>query len=393
MILFASANEKVGFARIPLHEIQREIEYNSRMLRLQFKKQDWILNGAVFFLGIAGLIALLSIGRTSGQQLFYHQLIWYAGGLLIMFLVSQIDWRPAVNHPFIIKGIYFFSLFLLGLTLLFAPVIRGTKGWLLIGPVQFQASELAKLALIVIFSSFWAKAHVEIAHLKNLAKSFFYFLFPAALIAAQPDLGSDLIVFTLWFGYLLVSGIRWRHLLTAFAFFLVGGFFLWNNFLADYQKERIAGTFYPERDPLGINYSVIQSKIAIGSAGFFGKGFGRGTQAQLGFLPEARTDFIFSAFTEEWGLLGGLLVIIAFSIAIFRIMLIGLSADGNFAKLFCLGAIILLASHFILNIGFNLGIFPVIGVSLPFMSYGGSNLLINLIAIGIVQGIYLRSKF
>lgn len=357
------------------------------------KKQDWILNLAILFLGLAGLISLWSSTKAKGGNLFFQQLTWYAVGLLIMFFVSRLDWRPFINYPKIINGIYIFSLILLVLTLFLAPQIRGVRSWLPIGPLQFQTSEFAKLALIIVFSSFWAKSHVAIAHFKNLRISFLYFLFPALLVAAQPDLGSVLIIFLIWFGYLLVSGIRWSHLLIAFFIFLVAGFLIWNNFLAGYQKERIIGTFYPEKDPLGINYSVIQAKIAVGSAGFLGKGFGQGTQLQLGFLPEAQTDFIFAAFIEEWGLLGGLLAVIAFLIITGRIILIGLRSENNFSKLICLGTVIMLMAHFILNAGFNLGLLPVIGVPFPFMSYGGSNLFINLIFVGIIQGILLRTKF
>ena len=165
---------------------------------------------------------------------------------------------------------------------------------------------------------------------------------------------------------------------------------MWQSILEDYQKERILGTLFPERDVLGINYSVSQSKIAIGSAGFFGKGFSQGTQTQLGFLPEAQTDFIFASLIEEWGLLGGMLIIVAFLVLIFRIIKIGLASDNNFNRFFCLGAIVLFGSQFILNIGSNLGITPVIGVTFPFLSYGGSSVLVNLILIGIVQSIIVR---
>lgn len=353
------------------------------------KKQDWLLNSAILFLALAGLASLLS----SAKDLFYQQLVWYFFGFAVMILISQIDWRPLVSSPRFIYGIYFFSIILLILTYFLATPIRDVRSWLTIGPLQFQTSEFAKLALIIIFSVFWAKAHVGIAHLKNLAISFFYFLIPAFLIAIQPDLGSALILFGIWFGYLLISGIRWGHLLAAFFIFLIAGSFLWANVLQDYQKERVLGLFYPERDPLGTNYSVIQSKIAIGSAGFLGKGFGQGTQVQLGFLPEAQTDFIFAAFIEEWGLLGGALVILAFLVLVIRIIKIGLVSENNFSKLICLGAVIMFMSHFVLNTGSNLGLLPVVGVPFPFLSYGGSNLLINLMIIGIIQSIVLRSRF
>lgn len=354
-----------------------------------FKKQDWILNFAILFLALASLLSLLS----AAKNLFYLQLAWFAIGFAALFLAFRVDWRTLMNYPRFIHACYGVSILLLILTYIFAPTIRGIRGWLVIGPLQFQAAELAKLALIIVFSSFWAKAHIGVARFQNLGISLLYFSIPALLVILQPDLGSVLILFAIWFGFLLVSGIRWGHLITAFIIFAVGGILLWTSFLADYQKERVLGLFYPERDPLGINYSVIQSKIAVGSAGFFGKGFGQGTQTQLGFLPEAQTDFILAAFTEEWGLLGGLLVIAAFLTLIVRIIKIGLASPNNFSKLICLGSVIMFTAHFVLNSGSSLGFLPVVGVPFPFLSYGGSNLLISFILIGMVQGIAARSKF
>jgi rod shape determining protein RodA len=354
------------------------------------RKQDWILNAAIGFLAIAGLISLLSVGP---KQFFNQQLIWYLLGWAMVMALTRIDWRSLINYPKFIYGIYIFTIILLIVTYFLAAPIRGVRSWLVLGSFQIQTSELTKIALILVFSTFWSKAHVGIAHIKNLAISFIYFLIPAGLIAFQPDLGLVLVIFSIWFGYLLVSGIRWKHLLIALVIFIVAGIFFWFNILKDYQKDRILGAVYPERDPLGINYNVSQSKIAIGSAGFWGKGFGQGTQTQLGFLPEARTDFIFAAFTEEWGLFGGFLAIAAFLILLIRIIQIGLRSENNFARLFCLGTVILFLSHLVLNVGFNLGILPVVGVPFPFLSYGGSNLLTNLFLIGIIQSIAFRSKF
>lgn len=357
------------------------------------KKQDWILNSAILFLALAGSLSLLSSAKSAGGGLFYQHLVWYVVGLAVMVLVSQIDWRPLINRLRLINGIYIIAVILLILTYFLAPSIRGAKSWLIIGPLNFQASEFTKLALIIVFSSFWARAHIGIAHLKNLATSFFYFVIPVALVVIQPDLGTALILFGIWFGYLLISGIKWKHLIIALVIFSIAGTFLWASFLEDYHKARIIGLFYPEKYALGVNYGVIQSKIAIGSAGFLGKGFGGGTQVQLGFLPEAQADFIFAAFIEEWGLLGGFLVILAFLILMIRIIQIGLISENNFARFICLGVVIMFILHFILNIGSNLGILPVVGVPFPFLSYGGSNLLTNFILIGIIQGIVLRSKF
>lgn len=351
-----------------------------------FKKLDWQLNGAFLFLAVAGLISLLG----SRPDLFWKQSLWYGIGFLFIFLIIQFDWRAFIGNRGAILGIYFLAIVLLIITYFFAPTIRGARAWLSIGSFQFQTAEFSKLALIIVLASFFSRRHISIARISNLLISFVYFAIPAGLIALQPDFGSALILFFVWLGFLLISGIRWRHLLVAMIIFSIIGSIMWQGVLKDYQKERISGIFFPERDALGINYGVIQSKIAIGSAGFFGKGFSQGTQTQLRFLPEAQTDFIFAAFIEEWGVLGGLLILAAFLFLILKIIGIGLETDNNFNRFVCLGTAVLFGVQFILNAGSNLGITPVIGVTFPFLSYGGSSVLINLILIGIIQSVAAR---
>lgn len=353
------------------------------------RRHDWLLNGAVLFLAAASLLILSSIDRA----LFWQQAIWFLIGFLVIFVFAGIDWRPLVNYRWVIFGVYVVSVLLLTVTLFLAPTIRSTRSWIVIGPVQFQTSEIAKFALIVLLSYFFAKRHVGIARLGILFKSFVYFAIPAGLILLQPDLGSTLIVLAIWFGFLLVSGIRWRHLAIGSVVTLVLLVLAWNFFLADYQRDRISAFLNPERDPLGVNYSVIQSKIAVGSGGFLGKGYGQGTQVQLGFLPAAGTDFIFASFMEEWGLLGGISVIGAFMFLLFRIVTIGMNAQNNFSKLLCLGAAIMFLIQFVVNMGSTLGLLPVIGVTFPFFSYGGSSILTNAMLVGIIQAIVVRSSF
>ncbi|MEK9150748.1 MAG: FtsW/RodA/SpoVE family cell cycle protein [Patescibacteria group bacterium] len=351
-----------------------------------FKSIDWKLNAAIFAITAAGFLSLLS----SAPVLFYKQLFWGVAGFILVFLIARFDWRSFVNYKSVIFGLYVAAIFLLVAAYFFAPEIRGTKGWLVIGPFHFQAAEFAKLTAIIFFAYFFSRKHAYISKVSTLAVSFVYFAPPAFLVALQPDFGSVLVLFFIWFGFLLISGIRWRHLvfsLIIFSFLAAG---MWQVVLEDYQKERIFGVFFPEMDPLGINYNVIQSKIAIGSAGFFGKGFGQGSQVQLGFLPEAQTDFIFAAFTEEWGMIAGIFLLAAFAVMVFRIIKIGLAADNNFSRFVCLGTVVLLIVQFVLNIGSNLGLTPVIGVTFPFLSYGGSSLLTNFILIGIIQSVFIR---
>lgn len=353
------------------------------------KRQDWFLNAAIIFLATASLVILSSIDRL----LFWQQFIWFLIGFGIILAFSFIDWRPLINYRWLIFGIYAASILLLIATFIFAPSIRHTRSWIVLGPVQLQTSEFAKLALIILLSVFFAKRHVGIARLGVLLKSFLYFAVPAGLVLMQPDLGSTIIIFSIWVGFLLVSGISWRHLVAGGLILLVLVGLGWKFFLADYQKERILAFVNPSYDPLGVNYSVIQSKIAVGSAGFFGKGYGQGTQVQLGFLPAPATDFIFSSFTEEWGLLGGFLVIGVFIFLLLRIIKIGLTCQNNFSKLICLGTAIMFLAQFMINMGSTLGMLPVIGVTFPFFSYGGSSILANAILVGIIQSVVVRTSF
>ncbi len=356
---------------------------------MNLKRLDWFLNFGILFLFGSGLLSLAS----TAPKLFWAQFSWGILAALVVIFTANFDWRSFIKYKWFIGGIYAVSVFLLAVTYLVAPSIRGARAWLPLGPFQFQTSEFAKFALILILSYFFAKRHVGIAHLKTISASLSYLAIPALLILIQPDMGSALILAGIWFGYLLVSGIRWRHLLLSSVVFIVVLILLWFSVLKDYQKERILGLFQPERDPLGVNYSVIQAKIAIGSAGFFGKGFGQGTQSQLGFLPEAQTDFIFAAFIEEWGLFGAMAILGAFLLVLYQIMRIAIASDNNFSKLICLGTSIMFLLHFIVNTGSNLGLMPVIGVPFPFLSYGGSNLLINALLIGMIQSSVLYRRF
>lgn len=354
-----------------------------------WRKFDWGLMAALFFLAGFSLLALFPVQ----PKLFWAQLSWYVLGFLIIILAARINWDWLLGRNWFQQFFYWFAVFLLVATYFWGRPVRGTRSWLFIGSWRFQSSELMKVALILLFAGFFARRYLEVSRVKNILSSFFYFAAPAGLIALQPDFGVILILFVIWFGFLAVSGLRWRRLLSAVLIFILLFSFGWVKFLKSYQKERILGFLLPQRDPLGANYNVIQSKIAVGSAGWFGKGFGRGTQVQLGFLPEAQTDFIFSAFTEEWGLLGGSLVLLIFLFILFRIIKVGLKARGNCAKFICLGAVLVFAFQFFLNIGSCLGFSPVVGATLPFFSYGGSSILTCALLIGIIQHISLESSF
>lgn len=342
---------------------------------------DWWFLGSVGLLIACGLLNLLSVDT----DLFWKQLIWVAAGSVMMLGLPLVNLKPLLSYRWAVLSVYLGAIFLLGAAYLFAPVIANTRSWLVFGGFQVQPSEFAKIALIILLSTYFASKHISIRRVGIVIASFVYFAIPAGLVLLQPDLGTALVLFAIWFGYLLVSEIPLRNLLFMFLIFAVVATLGWHFGLQGYQKERIIGLFNPEYDPLGVNYSVIQAKIAIGSAGIFGKGFGQGTQAQLGFLPAKENDFAFAAFTEEWGLLGAAFIIALFVFIVYRILMIGMGSDNNFSKFFALGSSIMLIAHFAINVGSNLGLFPVVGVSFPFFSYGGSNLLTASILVGIIQ--------
>ncbi len=225
---------------------------------------------------------------------------------------------------------------------------------------------------------------MAIGEARHIFVSFLIFALPAGLTLLQPDLGSASILGSIWLGFLLVSGLPRRWIVAVLLLIMVVGFAGWHWFLEPYQKERITGVFYPERNVLGINYSTNQSKIAIGSAGLWGKGWNQGTETQLGYLTEPSTDFIFAALTEEWGAAGALAVLVAFFLLIYQLLKIGAAQNSNFEHLIALGVAITFSVQFLVNAGSATGIFPVVGVTFPFLSYGGSSLITGFGMLGLV---------
>ncbi|MBI2035769.1 MAG: rod shape-determining protein RodA [Candidatus Liptonbacteria bacterium] len=331
-------------------------------------------------------LSLVTLSSVPGN-FFMGQVAWIILGIGVIVFFHYFDTRPYAAYPWFVYGIYCISVALLIATYFFAPTIRGSRAWLVLGPLQFQTSEFAKAGLIIILAYFFSKYHAKIASVRTILLSAVLMIIPAGLVILEPDLGSAIILASIWLGFLLISGLKIKHLALFILIAAFFGFLAWNNFLADYQKNRIMGLFNPELDPLGVNFSVIQSKIAIGSAGFFGKGYGQGTQVQLGFLPESYSDFIFAAFIEEWGLAAALVFMLIFVYLILIILKIGLRTEDNFSKFVSLGTATVFGLHFAINIGSTIGLLPVIGVPLTFFSYGGSNLITSFFLLGLAYGI------
>lgn len=354
----------------------------------RWKNFDWVLFGCLIILALGGALSLAS----ANTDFFWRQLVWYITAFLIIFFGSQFDWKWFGGQTWFRQGLYWLSIALLVLSNLQSQTIRGTKSWLIVGGIQFEPVELAKLALIFVLADFFSRRHISAWQGKNIFLSLVYVLVPAALVVIHPDLGSTIVVLSIWVGFLLISGIHKKRFVIGAIISVLLMVVAWNFLLKPYQKDRFTAFLFPERDPFGISYNVIQSKIAIGSAGLLGKGFGMGTQTHLNFLPEAHTDFIFAAFVEEWGLVGGSIIVLTFFLFLYRLTRIGLGVVDNYSKFIVLGVTLMLAVHFFINVGSNLGLLPVTGITLPFFSYGGSSLLTIAVVISIIEHIKLESS-
>jgi len=351
------------------------------------KRLDWYLTGAILLLALMGIISLAG----SPEKHFFQQQILFLGiGLLLMILVSFFDWRALKENSFFIISLYLAGIALLVGLFFFAPVIREVRRWYIIGPFSFDPVEYVKIVLIILLAKYFSDRHVEMYKFSHVVLSGLYTALPAAIVFFQPDFGSIIILGSLWLGMIIFSGIKIKHLLILFLIGLLLFSLGWAFFLKDYQKARIVGFLEPRLDPQGINWSPIQARIAIGSGGLLGQGIGEGSQTRQGFLSEPETDFIFAAIAEEMGLVGVFVLFLLYLFIIWRTLIIAGEARDNFSRLFCVGFIIILLAQAFVNIAMNQGLLPIVGLPLPLVSYGGSNLVFTLITVGIVQGIRAR---
>lgn len=351
-------------------------------LRNIFSGFDFWLFGAAFVLAMLGLSTMYTFQSDSG--FFDRQIIWIVVALFAMCVALFPDYRflRAGNTAFIT---YVVAVLLLFLVLIFGEVTLGAQSRFNLGFFSFQPAEFAKLVLIALLAKYFSKRHEMIGDFKHILVSGMYTFVIFALVFIQPDFGSALIIFAIWFGMILIAGIRLRHLLFVFLLGVMAFGAMWNFVLLDYQKDRIATFINPLADIQGAGYNVYQSIIAVGSGQVWGKGVGYGTQSKMEFLPEHETDFIFAAFAEEWGLVGALLLFSLFGIVVWRLIRLAINGASNFERLFTSGVAIMIIAHFTIHTGMNIGLLPVTGLTIPFMSYGGTHLLVEFIALGIAM--------
>jgi len=315
-------------------------------------------------------------------------MLFFLVGLLFYGVFVFIDYTL---YRYAWKYLYFLGAVLLLITDFFAEFRSGAARWLSVGQASFQTSEIAKLFLIIAVASFVVENKGSLNNIKNVLLVSFLTLTYVILILVQPDLGSSIVVLLVTAGIMFYGGFSKLYMLVGI--FVTGIFStpLW-HLLKDYQKERILVFLNPQLDVLGSGYNVIQSLIAVGSGGLTGKGFGQGTQANLQFLPAYWTDFIFASFSEEWGFVGVFLFISIYTLMLYFFLRIISEIEDLFGKLLCVGIFMMYFSQFTINVGMNLGILPVTGVTLPLVSYGGSSILISLVSLGIVQNIWVKSR-
>jgi rod shape determining protein RodA len=356
------------------------------------RRFDWLLMGAIFILMMMGLVTLFSLENASQFPFFVRQLIWVGVGFAALFSISFLDFRFFRAQSGVVLGLYLFTTLLLLFLIISNITFRGVAAWIQIGQVFVQPVEVAKLSLIILLAKFFSNRHIEIYRIRHLIVSGVYFLIPTVLVLLQPDLGSALVLIVIWLSVIVFSGMKFRHIvILGIASILVAGI-AWMFVLAPYQKARITSFLNPYNDPKGAGYQMIQSMIAVGSGGLWGKGLGYGSQSHLNFLPEAETDFIFAAFAEEWGFVGVAVMLLLFLVVLFRIIWIGMKSSDSFSRLYVIGFAAFIFSQTFVHVGMNMGVMPITGITLPFVSYGGSSLVSILIGVGILQNIKINSR-
>jgi rod shape determining protein RodA len=352
-------------------------------LRTFFGGFDAILFFSIIGLTLMGLFTMYS--HVGDNSFFDRQILWISLAIIALFLAMIPDYRFLRTGNIVFLS-YIGIVFFLILVLIIGEVTLGAQSRFDFGFFSLQPSDPAKLVLIIVLAKYFAKRHELIGSFSHIIISGLYAIGVFGLVFIQPDFGSAIILFFVWLGMVLVSGIKLRHLATVFVLGLVVLGLMWQFVFLDYQKERIMTFLDPLSDIQGAGYNAYQSTVAIGSGQIFGKGIGYGTQSKLLFLPEYETDFIFAAYAEEWGLAGVILLFVLFSLVVWRLLFHAIEGATNFERLFAAGVCILFVSHFFVHIGMNIGLLPVTGTTIPFLSYGGSHLLTEFIAVGMVMG-------
>ena len=350
---------------------------------------NWGLILTVFLLGLVGVGTLYSAAGGSFEPWAWRHGLRLVVGLFLMLAVAALDLRLLYNGAYLVFG----GLLLLLLSVqLFGDVTMGAKRWLDLGIVTVQPSEFIRLGMILALARFYQSIHQDVvSHFQNLFVPALIILVPVMLIINQPDLGTTIMLAVSGVGVLFLAGLNWRYFAAGSVGIVATVPLVWQR-LFDYQKERVLVFLNPERDPLGAGYHIIQSKIGIGSGGMFGKGFSEGTQSRLNFLPEKHTDFVFTIYAEEMGFIGSVLLLVLFVLLLVQLAFIANQMRSQFARLVVGGIGFSLFVYIFINLAMVMGLAPVVGVPLPFISYGGTSMLTFLLSIGVVLSLERQAR-
>ncbi len=361
-------------------------------IKLYLKNLDWLMFSSVILLSAFGLLQIysISLGQLGDDfSNFNRQLAFLAIAIVLFFIFIFIDWRLIKSLYYYL---YFFAVFILSSVLLFGETIRGGTRWFTIFGFGFQPSEIVKVIIIIFLASWFSNLATKVKTGKHLIFSALATLLLVLLIMFQPDFGSAMIILSIWLVVVLVSGFNRKYFLIIAAMALLSSALVWNFVFEDYQKNRILGFIDPARDVRGTTYNISQAVIAFGSGGMIGQGVGFGSQTQLKYLPEAHTDFLISVVAEEWGFLGIIVVLSLFALFFVRALNSLRYVKHDFGTYFIISTMALIFIQMFFIIGMNIGIMPVVGLALPFMSYGGSSLVSLFILMAIMQNIIIKSK-
>lgn len=350
---------------------------------------DWYLFVPALLISFSGLATMNSFAGEN--YFFFRQSIWILISMFIFFAATTVDWR-FLRRTSVLVPIFLAMVVALLVLFVVGQVTRGAQSWFQFGALAFQPSDPAKLVIVLILAKYFSRRHIEIKNLRHILISSAYALLIFILVFFQPDFGGAMVIAGLWLGMVLVSGISKKHLGYVVLLALIVSASLWMFVFAPYQKARILSFIHPLADVRGAGYNAYQSTIAVGSGEIFGKGVGQGSQSKLQYLPEYETDFIFAAFAEEWGFVGTVILLSLCLLLLFTIINNAEHAATNFETLFGLGVAILFSIHIGVHAGMNMGLMPVTGITFPFMSYGGSHMVTEWFALGLLSSMKRHSQ-
>ena len=351
-------------------------------IRYQLKNLPVVFTLTLFAIAMFGFVLLFDAAKGDFFLYTYPQMIKFVIGLFIALVIGLTDIRIIYKYSYFL---FFISVFLLFLVPFVGHIGKGAQRWLDLGFFKFQPSELVKITLILALAKYYHRLNMNmISSFKNIFIALLFIGIPSTLTLIQPDLGTSLLIIMIGLSIMFACGVSKWFFTTITVAGMVAIPIFWNFVMYDYQKQRVLTFLNPESDPLGAGYHIIQSKIAIGSAGFFGKGFMQGTQSHLAFLPEKHTDFIFGLLAEDFGMFGSLILITCYIILILSCIKIAMNNRNHYSSLVAIGVGVCIFLYALINMCMVTGLMPVVGVPLPFVSYGGTSMLTLMVGVGLV---------